>query len=457
MRIHAVLWFALVVVAACNDDGVSIEVRRGSTAAERVELYVVDNYCTTDDAGQIPCPQLKTPSSPGYLDGEVYTREDARTLEAKVESDGVAYFTIRSDGDRTRIPLAVAVGFDANGARVGAAALPFEFYTTDANRHIVTLKTIVEGKVTGMPTSDGLRAETWYQEPGLGGGCLALEETSNGTSTRKFIVPADDLDCDGWMSAEQECDPVWPDHGPDDDSTLAFTCLTEESSPGNIGTRCMLGDAPCIDGEGPPECKAVMTGTQKWCVPSALCDPLCAGSPGANCLYNVLQHPTMPPLRHPAYVHCTLPAFPGMTGRHVCDNEVQATFNTPLPIAATASCSMLSFGPVTPTQIGPFVTRRTTSTGPMNTVETILNQTGCELSLKVSGDFPTSATLTDVLPQLVIKLDLSNGISLVVPLVVELEPTDEAECANAVASCVVVGPDAANGSLDESLAACARF
>ncbi len=458
MRSHAVLCIAFVAVAACSNDGVSIEVRRGSTTAERVELYVVDGYCTTDDAGDLPCPQLKTPSAAGYLDGEVYTREDARTLAAPVESDGVAYFTIRADGDRTRIPLAVAVGFDGNDKRVGAVVMPYEFYTTDANRHIVTLDEIVEDKVTGTPQTDGLRAETWYQDASLGGGCLALEQTFEGTSKRKFIVPADDLDCDGWMAADQECDAIWPDHGADDDSMLPFTCLAEESTSGNLGKRCILGDAPCIDGQGPPECKPVITTSQQWCVPSALCDPLCGTSPNPGCLYNALQHPMLPALGHPSYLHCTVPVQMTMAnGFTVCRDGLATPYTANWSIPANTTCSSFSVGTVTPTQIGPFAPMRTSTVGPANVIKAVLANPGCQLSLQFAGDFAPATPIANALPQHVVKLDLTNTMSLVIPLVVDFEITPEAECTNADGTCELVLADTAIGMVDESLAACARF
>lgn len=456
MRSHAVLCIAFVAIAACSNDGVSIEVRRGSTAAERVELYVVDGYCTTDNAGQLPCPQLKTPSARGYLDGEVYTREDARTLAAMVESDGVAYFTIRADGDRTRIPLAVAVGFDGNDKRVGAVVMPYEFYTTDANRHIVTLDEIVEDKVTGMAQSDGLRAETWYQDPSLGGGCLALEQTFEGTSKRKFIVPADDLDCDGWMSADQECDAIWPDRGPDDNAMLRFTCLAEESTS-SIGKRCILGDAPCIDGEGPPECTPVITDSQQWCVPSALCDPLCGTSPNSACLYNALQRPMMPALEHPAYLHCTVPVYTVASGFTVCRDNLPAPYTSNWATPGTTTCSSFSIGPVTSMQIGPFTETRASTAGPPNVIKTVLTNPGCQLSLQFGGGFAPATPIVNALPQHVVKLDLTNMMSLVIPLVVDLEITPEVECTNATAHCELVLTDASLGMVDESLTACARF
>lgn len=454
MRRRAILCVAFVLaLVACSGDGVSIEVRRGNTIAERVELYVVDGHCTTDDARTHPCPQLKTPSARGYLDGEVYTRDDARTLDATIESDGAAYFTIKANGDETRIPLAVAVGFDGDDKRVGAVLMPFEFYTTDNKRHIVTLETIVEDKVTGTPPSDGLRAETWYQEPSLGGGCLALEHTKDGESDRKFIVPADDLDCDGWIEP-QECDALWPNRGPDDDTSLPFTCVVRESSGGS-GNRCLLGGAPCIDGEGPAECRPVERLSSSWCVPSALCDPLCGSSGNPQCLYGALKHPQAPPLKHPTYVRCKVPVREVSAAYTVCLGNRSASFDVPWAIPATTSCSQLSLGRVHATDLGPFSAVRTSTSAPSNTIRAMLLPP-CEPALEFSGDFSLTAN-TDAVPEHVLKLDLTNAISLVVPLVVQLDPVQEVDCANAIATCEVVLADPDNTPIDESLDSCAQF
>ncbi len=451
MRSAACLVVA-VAIAACSANGVTIEVHRGATGAERVELYIVDGFCTTDAQGEQPCPRLKTPSATRYLDGEVYTRKIGDTFEAPVESDGVAYFSIKANGDRTRIPLAVAVGFDANGTRVGAALMPREFYTTDNNRHLVTLEAIVEDKVNGTAQSDGLRAETWYDDPV---GCLALEHTSSGTSERMFVVPADDLDCDGWLPPE-ECDSIWPNHGPDDDdSTLAFTCTLEESVSGS-GEMCLLGDAPCIDGQGAPECKAVATNGHRWCVPSSVCDPICKDSTNPLCLYGALKNPMMQPLNHASYVHCKVPVEQSLAGGgdtlQVCRGNVAADFLTTFEIPANTTCSDFAIGPVTATQIGPFSPVRSSTVGPLNTIRAEL-QDPCTLSLQFSGTFD-STTLANALPDLALKLDVSPTLSVVVPFVISLEPLSETACANATPRCVleVADPDA-NG-IDESLAAC---
>jgi hypothetical protein len=435
---------------------VSIEVHRGTTTAKRVELYVVDGLCTTDDAGNDPCPQLKTPSAASYLDGEVYTRKDGHAFAAAIESDGVAYFTIRSNGDKTRVPLAIAVGFDANDVRVGAVLLPFEVYTTDYMRVLVKLEPIVDDVVTGQPMSDGLRAETWYEDPTVPDriGCLALEHTFGGTTDRKFIVPADDLDCDGFL-ADDECDSIWPHHGPDDnDLSRAFTCVDHESASGST-KRCLLGDAQCIDGEGPAACNEVQMNGTHWCVPSNLCDPLCKDSTNPGCLYTALKHPTMPAQTHASYVRCTVPVQMEATFHHVCRDAMELPFVTPSPVPVTTTCTSLSLGRVTSTQIGPFTTEIMSSTVPTNVIKTSLAPE-CVPLLQIAGDFPNTTNLMNAFPEHVVKLDLTNGLSLIIPLVLQFAPTDAVDCATAAGSCELVVAGITT-NVDESLAACMRY
>lgn len=445
MRDHAVLGVIVLALAACSVEGVSIEIRQGSTDAERVELYIMDGVCTTDSNGEFPCTQLKTPSASTYLEGQIYTRDDARTLSAAMES-GVAYFTIRANGDETRIPLLVAVGFDANNTRVGAVMIDREFFTTDNNRQIATLDRIVEDRVTGRPMSDGLRVETWYDEPNA---CVALEKTKEGTSHRTFIVPAEDFDCDGW-AADQECDSMWPDHGPDDDSTLPFTCVVEDTSNG-AGKRCLLGDAPCVDGLGSPRCDAIPGDNDAlWCVPSALCDPICKDSTNPLCPYAALK--AQPTTVRPTFVDCAIPVYQTSSGHfRVCQDNIEATLITSSSIRLVDDCSGFAIGPVTATGIGPFATIRTSTTAQVHIVRADFTQI-CDLSLRFGGDFPATTLFANAYPDLVVKLDLLGRPSLVMPLLVKLVQTDEGSCANSQATCTTVTSD---GDIDESLAACA--
>jgi hypothetical protein len=449
--------FALVVAfGACDGDGISIEVDRGDTNAVRVELYVVDGYCTTDVEGEHPCPQLKTPAASTYLDGEVYTRKDAHAFAAAIESDGTAYFTVRANGDHTRIPLAVAVGFDENDRRVAAALLEFEVYTSDYMRVQLVLEPIVEDQVTGRPTSDGLRVETWYEDPTAADpiGCLAFERTKNAMPDRKFIVPADDLDCDGYLPETGECDAIWPHHGPDDNpmSSQAFSCLAEESV-GSSMKQCLLGDALCIDGEGPVECNAVtMENGAKWCVPSKLCDPICNPNNNYGCILGALKHPTMFGGNDPAYVHCKIPVRQELATQIVCRQNVDAMLATTWSLPTNTTCSQLSIGPVNSEGLGPFTTSRTSSS-PVNTIVTTIDG-GCTLNITFGGTFAENVNTQDALPAHVLKLDLTNGISLVVPFMLELDPTDEMDCTTAQATCSLVTSDGTG--IDESLAACVR-
>jgi hypothetical protein len=252
----------------------------------------------------------------------------------------------------------------------------------------------------------------------------------------------------------QECDAIWPDRGPTDDSSLPFTCVLEDSS-GSGGKRCVLGDAPCIDGMGPAECKAAITETQTWCVPSALCDTVCRDNANPLCLYGALQHPTLPQDKHPTLVHCKVPVEvnTGQTGLTVCRGGVSANIDVSLPVPASTSCSRMSIGAVMATQIGPFSDVRT-ATAPLNEIRVGLTSQ-CQATIAISGDFST--TINNVAPQLVLKLDLSNHMSLVVPLLVDLEPVANVdECVNAQLQCFVEVADP-DKPIDESLGACVRF
>ena len=451
MRGHAIRVALVVALAACSTDGVSIEIHRGSTGAVRVELYIVDGLCTTDAAGERPCLQLKPPSASEYLDGEVYTRHEGSVFAAAVDSEGFARFTIRANGVQTHIPLAIAVGFDAGGTRIGAVLLRKDFYTTDDVRVLATLSMLEEATVSGRPGSDGLRVETWY-EAASGSGCLVFEDTVGGTSDRKFIVPADDLDCDGWVPP-LECDAQWPHRDDDSSAQLPFTCVTTEAGPASSGPMCLLGETTCTDGLGPSHCAPATTQGQRYCVPSALCDPLCGDSTDPTCLYQGLRQPRAPALKHPSYLKCVIPYNTEGGGLDVCNQSAEVVLTAPWMTATGRVCTKLELGVVAAG--GPFTFAGTYDfPSGLGAIQADV-ESSCTLILNFGGIFDPSADLANAVPGLVMRLDLESGMSLVVPMVVVLQPQTALECATAQAGCSMEWTTAF--MVDASLEACTRL
>lgn len=437
----------LILATACQNDGVSIEVRRGDTSATRVELYVVDGYCTTDGTGQTPCPRLKTPSATTYLPGEVYTREDAHTFEANVDGDGVATFIVRSNGDATRIPLAVAVGFDAGDKIVGAAMMPFEFYTTDGNRHLVTLEPTLDDQVDGRPDTDGVRVETWYQDAMLGGGCLAYEVKRGTEVKRTFVVPHEDLDCDNYV-APLECDAFWPDYSESSPApNLDFTCTTDISA-GNGNRACLLGTSGCTDGAPAESCQPKESAEgPRYCVPNQLCMPGpvgCVDSLDPRCAFAHLKEAEQRP--NLSKVHCILPVEDGgLTFAQVCSGEpIAYTVVAPALIGPlAASCTGASVAMITGNGFDPFVAME----GNLGVSVT----PDCVVKLTFSGQFPLGATR--YLDDYVLRIDFDNGHSVLAPLVIDLA-IDNNSCAPANGSCQL---ENAGIGVDPSFAGCIRL
>lgn len=432
---------SIVLLAACGADGVSIEVHRGSTQAERVELYLVEDHCVTDGER---CIQLKTPSARSRLDGDVFARENATTFAAPVGGDGVAYFTIQP-GTSDVVPRAIAVGFSGDTI-VGAVLMPDTFYATDTQRRIVTLDAVVENVVSGQPASDGLRAETWYQPEG-GGSCLAFEKTKGGEVHREFIVPASDPDCDDFV-APLECDALWPSFSMiGTDAGAQFTCVADVSA-GNGMKACQLGNSGCTDGIERADCTPTKPANDphRYCVPSTVCAdaPLGCNGGAQSCAFTKLRRPDGGTLLGMTRVHCTVPVTPFNAASNAVCSNVATVLQAPFLPPATPACTGVSFAPVTDAGFGPFVSVE-------NNLDVHITEQ-CALSLIFQEQFALDAT--SYLDDYVIKVDLANGTSLVAPLVIDLIKVSECDTSGA-ATCVIEGP--ALDARDESFVACGRM
>ena len=83
-------------------------------------------------------------------------------------------------------------------------------------------------------------------------------------SSRTFIVPKSDPDCDDFTDGNLECaDLAWMSYAPPPLEEVSCT-LRDNKDPDR--QFCMLGGPGCVDGQGTVSC-----GPSDYCIPSELC------------------------------------------------------------------------------------------------------------------------------------------------------------------------------------------
>lgn len=296
-----------LALAAC-EDAVVIEVHAApGIATSEVHLFVGLGAC--DD-----CPGIQPPLAPEILPGAVYYREAANPQPriAAVEG-GVATFRIEPADAIDRLDLAVAV--DASGQ---SAAIIQQLSLASVGRYRVDLLP-AGGKLGVKPqTADGNFVSIWRQPTG-GVPCMGFERWAGGTleGERIFIVPEDDLDCDGRIT--NECAP----YGYDAVGVprLAETsCTTTAPLPTGIEV-CKLGGSACDDATGAPRACA----PTEYCLPSQYCDlaNIACDLPQNRdrCLFDTDPSPE-------SVLDCTVP-FQAADASHddVCSSGTLAKFN----------------------------------------------------------------------------------------------------------------------------------
>ena len=296
-----------VLLAGC-DDAVVLEVHTApGVATETVQLYIGLGVCSD-------CPGIQPPQTPEILPGVVMFREAAnqRVREAKVEN-GVATFRIEASDSFDRFDLAIAV--DANGQ---SAAVIQNLPLDTAGRYRVDLLPS-SGKLGIKPaTANGNFVAIWRQPAGMQQ-CMGFERWEGGdlVGERVFIVPENDLDCDG--RAANECAPFGFDAlgvPPIADST----CTTLAPLALDVDV-CKLGGPTCDEATGTPHPCA----PTEYCLPSYYCDVtnLACTVPQDRdrCLF------TTDPAN--AMLHCTIGFQPSSDQTHAdsCGNSLFAKFN----------------------------------------------------------------------------------------------------------------------------------
>lgn len=291
-----------VLVAACNEPpGVTLEVLRTDKAVTKVELYLGEK-CDG-------CPSVMAPPQMTPRRAHLFKVNDPTVFSATEWNGDRAGFRLESaTGMLQKVPLILAVGYDANDKPIAASSFYDGEIPVDHGEVWITTLTSTTPIVDPMPDADGERIAVWPQRR-RGPRCVMLE---HGTSIADAVVPADDTDCDG-LAAANECAPYVPTAVNTVPTLATANCVTHVPAA-NGAQLCMLGGPVCN------EMTAITVVTcdpldVDYCAPSKLC----AVCPDGNfdCIKSALQQASIG-LPRINGVECSIPMNPDGT---VCADE----------------------------------------------------------------------------------------------------------------------------------------
>ena len=264
---------ALAALAAC-DSGVVIVVRTTTAApADTVELFLAhEQVCGPSEP--MACA-IQPPGASSRLPGFIYTRDEVASFTQRVGADGSARFRIEPGTTDSLVPLFVAIG-TTNGLPT-SAMLVARAEPIDAAG---PLKLVVElapadGELRASPVDPARAVEhvqLWTQPEPPQSTCLAFERYDDGGDVvRKFIVPADDPDCDSVTTAEKMgCERVAGPGTVGNTPPEAATCVGAVLDAPGAGA-CALGARSCA-----LDASTSCVGGQ-LCVPRGVCER-CGGA-----------------------------------------------------------------------------------------------------------------------------------------------------------------------------------
>lgn len=252
-----------VLVVACSDPpGVTLEVIRTDKAVTKIELYLGE-YC--DD-----CPDVMAPPGMTPRRSRVWVINDPAIFSATEgdsdswHGDRAGFRLTSSTGMAERVPLIMAVGYDANNTPIATSTFfDGEIPVNRAERWQTTLvpsKPIVDPR----PDVDDERVAVWGQQR-TGPRCVMIE---HGTGSSDAVVPVDDTDCDGLPTAA-ECNPYVANAVNGVPSLETANCVTTVAA-NNLTGICMLGGPICNEASSATVTTCEVLDVD-YCVPKKLC------------------------------------------------------------------------------------------------------------------------------------------------------------------------------------------
>ncbi len=237
---RGLLW--IVALGACGSGaGVQISVLDMGVGATTVRIFI--------GAGGPAARSITVTTASEFDDVQTWFRDPGVDDDTAPMTGGHADFFFEPSGGPTQLPIAIAVGFAANGAPVGAG----ELVTVDVpgrgylhyDLPLLASSSLLTWDLGGKTTSD------------VANKCVRLGS--------HLVVSPDDQDCDGNIDGTpMECEP---------DVYMAasraavpgeFTCLWPPPQTMTQPTQCFAGGPNCVDG----------TGQDSTCSKSGYCAPL---------------------------------------------------------------------------------------------------------------------------------------------------------------------------------------
>ncbi len=283
----------LVVAAACNPPGLTLDVVIDDPNISKVELFAGE-HCGDDCPHGTIAPGLPAMAvDAGFIvfDPEPFTADKADF------HDGVAGFRLESSQDAV-LGILVAIAYDAQNEVVASATFHDVAIPTSEPAHwrVELTPTTVIGPMLAPQPAGTERIKQWHDATGLPA-CMLLEHWTGSGAIRELVVPDGDHDCDG-VAAANECAPWVPDATGLAPTLGAAACVTQVSALGS--SICMVGGPQCSETATGPRDQCVAL-DKAYCAPTAICQ--CAGNANAAAcikqlvVQNTTDMPTMPAMK----------------------------------------------------------------------------------------------------------------------------------------------------------------
>ncbi|HEY0250322.1 MAG TPA: hypothetical protein VGC41_02305, partial [Kofleriaceae bacterium] len=266
-------WALLVIAAAAcsTDKGVAVFVHPSSNDVAYVRLYLGAGDSTT---------ATLTNDTYTARRADYWTREPGNAVDLiEIAAGDDAKFAFITD---ETLPIVIAVGYDQQKNPI-EAAIATDLARKDGDD--VSAYTLDLAPAKALGTKDSMQVGLWSPPTPavalIDAACVGAIDPS--IDHPKFIVSADDQDCDGNPDSDptRECTPdQYLGTGVSLDTDKA--CLTPQATAAsaNAPGTCTIGGAPCVDHGAPMQ-------PTETCHPSNICVPtsLCGTCPGdGNCV-----------------------------------------------------------------------------------------------------------------------------------------------------------------------------
>ncbi|HEY1548100.1 MAG TPA: hypothetical protein VGG28_09770, partial [Kofleriaceae bacterium] len=405
-------WFAIAMVFACHSKagGVQIVATNAPSNVHFLRVYLgIDNVSQALDSSTsltVPAPvaaalQGTTPQT--TTTQNIFVRDPSNGGDTATYDGHDVTFEFESNGYTSTIAAAIVVGYTSDGS-AGVPVTAALLLDLPVNLHEIDVYTADLGSAgAALPFlwSPVANAKT----PVTNAACAGF----SGAAGSAFVVAeGDDEDCDGYLDGSAiECSQfVFDDQA---GVSTNETCLITTAAGPLHGEECRLGGRTCVDGAGvgsDSTCTATNT-----CLPNVAC--MCTSSDvdvTTNALGCVIEQQTATAGGY----GCTV----GAQAMNNCTIELPAVTTGGMPCKTTGNHGGLAVAGSTK-----FTTQEVDAGGYGFTL-TIGSACGATLEIDPSsmGGSNGSGGAQSAFPNLLVKLVLVNGASLIYPVVLTANP-----------------------------------